>query len=379
MAKKLHYATSNMAKRQEIKVNAALDLVLTNYQNNERASLETARFIVRERLKPYFGHMCADAKFFDHSKVQDFKQRRADEGAQKSTVNGELAILRRGLILAQRLNYINKAPHIELYHIGNSNRRTGFFEYDEFKKLCDYLLPDGRAPTIFCFYTGWRIGDEVLSLTWQNYDEAGRIMRLFQSKNGKGRIFPLDAIPELGELMKRQQGERIRQCEFIFPWQRRRYRYETFYRHWKTACELAGISRLPHDFRRTAVRNLIRAGVDTHIAMEITGHKTQSVFYRYDIINERDIRDGVGKLNEYLKERNSTPTTNDILRVMENCLEMSPKSYEISSADGLQENQMSVSRQSGIESEQLSSESAKGLLEMARQLPKLWTLLKGRK
>jgi integrase len=71
---------------------------------------------------------------------------------------------------------------------------------------------------------------------------------------------------------------------------------KALYHRWKEACRLAGVpTRIPHDFRRTAVRNLERAGVPRSVAMKLTGHKTEAIYRRYAIVCEADLVEGLKK------------------------------------------------------------------------------------
>ena len=119
---------------------------------------------------------------------------------------------------------------------------------------------------------------EVLPLTWAQVDFAGGFVRLEPgtTKNSEGRSFPL--IPELRRLLERRQ-DLTRRCERvqgrIIPQVFHRYGrpIRSIRRTWLTACRKAGIPALrPHDLRRSAVRNLERAGVSWSVAMKLTGH-----------------------------------------------------------------------------------------------------------
>ncbi len=113
-------------------------------------------------------------------------------------------------------------------------------------------------------------------------------------------MFPL--TPELRAVLERQMA-RTRDMERamgrIIPWlfHRKGKPIKSFRRAWPTACKNAGVlGRIPHDLRRTAIRNLERAGVPRSTAMAMVGHRTEATYRRYAIVDETMQREGAAKL-----------------------------------------------------------------------------------
>ena len=129
-----------------------------------------------------------------------------------------------------------------------------------------------------------------------------------ETKNDEARTVYLD--DELKEIFKRQWEFR-KECENLLPYvflnEKVTDKIKRFDKSWKTACSKAGIGRrLFHDFRRTAVRNMVRSGIPERVAMMISGHKTRSVFERYNIVSDADLKLAAQKQQKYLESQMGT-------------------------------------------------------------------------
>jgi integrase len=219
-----------------------------------------------------------------------------------ATVRAELAALKRAFALAKRAGRVADVPPFPLLMIQNT--RTGFVEQGAFARLAAKLPEHLRPLAQFGYFTGWRLS-ECAGLTWRQVDLVAGWARLEpgSTKNGEGRAFPLRTLPDLAALMDRQREAVTaleRKTEQIIAWcfpKPDGSPIGRFDKAWRTACKAAKVpGTLFHDLRRSAVRNLERAGVSRSASMKLTGHKTESVFRRYAIVDSADLEEAAAML-----------------------------------------------------------------------------------
>jgi integrase len=259
-------------------------------------------------LTPFFeGRKMASIRGND---IAAYTHQRLQEGAKHATINRELTFLKRMFCLALEDELLLRRPNIK--RLREDNVRTAFFEDHQVTSVLRHL-PDAIRPAVeFAWRTGRPINSEVLPLEWRRVDPNANEIRLDPgaTKNREGRVIRLSA--ELRTLLETQRAEheRLKQAGHIFRYVSfrevakgrggKKYpkRITTFNKAWKNACKAAGCpGMIPHDLRRTAVRNYIRAGIPQAVAMQLTGHRTYAVFHRYNIVSEGDLLDAAQRMS----------------------------------------------------------------------------------
>jgi integrase len=276
----------------------AVDLIRSDYLVNGRKSRRTLEYPLAH-LQAHFGPAARLGRLTT-GHVEAYKAARLAAGVKPATINRELAALGRMAALC-RHQYGLHVPFV-VKKFEERNVRTGFFEAEAFRAVCQHLQPELGALATVAILTGWRKW-ELLSRQWRHVDFTAGWLRLEpeETKNRDGRMFPL--IPELRAVLETQRGRveaMQRAMGRVIPWVFVRddgRPVGDFKKAWRTAKRRAGVpGHVFHDFRRTAVRNLIRAGIPETVAMKLTGHRTRSVFTRYCIVEEGMLKEAGARL-----------------------------------------------------------------------------------
>jgi integrase len=307
--------------------------VIADYEVNARKSIEDQKARFRLHINPVFGFRKA-AQITTAQLNRYIVERRAEE-ASTGTINRELEAIRHAFLLARRHGKILHSPHVP--HLKERNTRTGFLTREEVDRLCSHLSKPLNSLVLFGFLTGWRL-DEIRNLEWRQVDfEAGEIrLDPGTTKSGEGRVFPMgdelrDVLMKLRPVAKkaRTAGKRNMPEQnvsaltpFVFALAGKKV--GEFRKTWKTACHKAGLPcvvepvkrggkrgavkvvkalRIFHDLRRSAAREFQRQGFTEGQIMRMCGWKTRSVFDRYAIVTDSDIREKMAVLD--LKRANS--------------------------------------------------------------------------
>jgi integrase len=313
-------------QQERMKVSSLLDALEEDYKLRGKVSPQFKTHL--KQIRRHFNYW--RAVDITAEAVDKYISARLEQGSAPATINRSTQLLAQAFKLVIERRHLSNAPRIR--HLSEKgNERRGFFTDGDFRRLRQTLREDLRDYCEFGYLTGWRKG-EIASLRWEDIDGELLELRGEYAKNKEPRSMILSG--NLEALIARRRAERKYEAgglwllsEYVFH--RKGKPIGDFRKSWVTTCVAIGlgqyhcavcdkavaeaicpgcnrkcryIGRLFHDFRRTAVRNMVRAGVPERVAMTISGHKTRSVFDRYNIVNEEDLRDAIERTQTYLNE-----------------------------------------------------------------------------
>jgi integrase len=286
---------------ERVKMSELFADVIDDYRINKRSSTDDVDSRVRLHLEPAFGKIRAAA--LSSQDIKRYITNRRDAGTPEATINRELAIVSRAFRLAAESDPPKVTRVLKIPRLHEDNVRTGFLEHENYMRLRNELPPYVRLVYVVGYYVGVRRG-ELAKVKWSDVDFAGAEIRLAGSitKNKKPRTIPIyGEMRQWLEMAKAERDQLWPGCEWVFA--RKGRPLGDFRKVWEPACERASVTGLLfHDLRRSAIRNMERAGIPRQVAMQISGHRTENVYRRYDIVSKRDLTNAASKLENYLGE-----------------------------------------------------------------------------
>lgn len=293
-------ASGEFLAPDRIRVRDLFQLLLDDYDMRGVAQGYIASLKVKSILNPALGDIRAAR--LSTAQVKDYIQRRL-KVVKAGTVNRELGLLHRAFQLGYQQDppLVARVPYFP--KLTEAEPRKGFLRPEYYQKLLSELPPELKLLFVIAYHVGLRKG-ALLRIKWSQVDVAASCIRM-EGKRANRKPEPV-AVPIYGD-MRTYLEMQPHTSEFLFARGSRPIR--DFRLSWSLACQAAGVPGLLfHDLRRTAVRNLRRAGVAESVIMKITGHRTRGIFERYNITDETDTIEAGKTAEEYLSREHLEST-----------------------------------------------------------------------
>jgi len=290
---------------ERVTFEALAKLITDDYLVNRRDSATRLDLSIEHLKKTFSGFRAVD---ITGDRVTAYASNRLIDGAAPATINRELAALKRMFRLAIQAKTLSLdlVPFIGM--LREDNVRKGFVEPHHFEAIAAHLPERVRRAVTVAYITGWRVPSEVLTRQWRHVDLVSGWLRLEpgETKNGRGRNFPIDLDPRLRAALveAKAEADAAKRNAQLVPWVFRRKggeRIASFRQDWQAACAKAGVpGRILHDLRRSAARNMLRAGIPQRTVMEIAGWETESMLRRYAVVDETMLREAADKNRAFI-------------------------------------------------------------------------------
>jgi integrase len=283
-----------------MKVRELYQLLERDYALNERSSLKTSW----QHTKPVIAALGdLEADTITTTMIEEYKMMRLHNGLARQTITNEVSMLRRAFNLALQQERLQRAPRIA--NLKSSNARSGFLRPAEFQRIVLTLdaLEGAVSDVVRLLYLlGWR-KQEVLGLKWEEVNVDDGTLCLPQRRNKTRKIRRIKVGGDVHNLLRRRWLQR--KGSFVFH--RKGKQIKDFRGKWaRAALALGRTELLLHDLRRSFARNGILAGVSRKTLMEIAGWTTESVFNRYNIVDEDQMADALNLVSNFANEKQKT-------------------------------------------------------------------------
>ncbi len=308
---------------KQILIGELLDDYIEYLRGRSKAYAPIAAQVIDKEhgIRSVFGSRVASS--LENSDILKYRRQFDGDSHKQATANRHLALLRAAMNHAWKRQKPEKIRRSDLPYFEMTdeqcNARKGFIEAEGYRAILAELTASIRPFFICAYHVGTRKG-ELLKITWDAVDLDEGLITIDASiaKNNTSRYLPIN-----GDMEKAlREQKQLRDREFphttsVFFWHREDVKIghggsrsapgapvRDFRASWNSAVERAGYpGLLVHDMRRSATRNMRKAGIDQSMRMKINGHKTPSMEIRYNIADVGDVKDAGKRMAKWAAEQ----------------------------------------------------------------------------